>query len=84
MKVFITCEQRLENGNPYHTVQEEIPDDWLAFGNPWEVARPEYVIPVHFYGEHCIVSSCMYCIDNVSGEVKWLDGGKFEWTGSQV
>jgi len=28
----------------------EEPDDWLKFGNPWEKARPEYTIPVHFYG----------------------------------
>lgn len=38
--------QRIRDG-----FQEEVPDDWLRFGNPWEVARPEYVLPVHFYGE---------------------------------
>lgn len=38
--------QKIHNG-----YQEELPDDWLAFGNPWEVARPEYVLPVRFYGE---------------------------------
>ena len=27
-----------------------MPDDWLLFPNPWEKARPEYMIPVHFYG----------------------------------
>ncbi|OTF73914.1 hypothetical protein BLA29_010642, partial [Euroglyphus maynei] len=26
------------------------PDDWLRFGNPWEKSRPEYLIPIHFYG----------------------------------
>lgn len=25
-------------------------DDWLRHGNPWEKARPEYMLPVHFYG----------------------------------
>lgn len=25
-------------------------DDWLRHGNPWEKARPEYMIPVHFFG----------------------------------
>jgi len=30
--------------------QIEEPDDWLRFGNPWEKARPEYTLPVHFYG----------------------------------
>ncbi len=28
----------------------EEPDDWLRFGNPWEKARPEYMLPVNFYG----------------------------------
>jgi len=30
--------------------QCEEPDDWLRFGNPWEKARPEYTVPVNFYG----------------------------------
>jgi starch phosphorylase len=30
--------------------QVERPEEWLRFGNPWEVARPEYQVPVHFYG----------------------------------
>ncbi|KAF5285496.1 hypothetical protein FQA39_LY16621 [Lamprigera yunnana] len=37
--------QKIVNGE-----QREEPDDWLRFGNPWEKARPEYMIPVHFYG----------------------------------
>lgn len=31
--------------------QIELPDDWLKFGCPWEKARPEYMIPVQFYGK---------------------------------
>jgi len=31
-------------------IQCEEPDDWLRYGNPWEKARPEYTVPVHFYG----------------------------------
>ncbi|XP_031559914.1 glycogen phosphorylase, muscle form-like [Actinia tenebrosa] len=31
--------------------QVELPDDWLKFGNPWEKERPEYMIPIHFYGK---------------------------------
>lgn len=31
--------------------QVEEPDDWLRFGNPWEKARPEYMLPVNFYGK---------------------------------
>jgi starch phosphorylase len=30
--------------------QVEEPDEWLRYGNPWEKARPEYTIPVNFYG----------------------------------
>ncbi|KAM6913032.1 glycogen phosphorylase, liver form [Xenentodon cancila] len=30
--------------------QVEEADDWLRHGNPWEKARPEYTLPVHFYG----------------------------------
>ncbi|RWS05288.1 Glycogen phosphorylase-like protein [Dinothrombium tinctorium] len=37
--------QKIENGE-----QVEEPDEWLRYGNPWEKARPEYNIPVNFYG----------------------------------
>ncbi|OCT68377.1 glycogen phosphorylase, liver form [Xenopus laevis] len=30
--------------------QIEEADDWLRHGNPWEKARPEFMLPVHFYG----------------------------------
>ena len=38
--------QRIENG-----YQRERPDEWLRQGNPWEFARPEYSVKVHFYGQ---------------------------------
>jgi starch phosphorylase len=25
-------------------------DEWLKFGNPWEIVRPEKTVPVRFYG----------------------------------
>ncbi len=31
--------------------QVEQPDNWLRYGNPWEIVRPEVVYPVHYYGE---------------------------------
>lgn len=31
--------------------QVEIPDEWLKFGNPWEIARPDFAFDVHFYGK---------------------------------
>ncbi|XP_065833248.1 glycogen phosphorylase, muscle form-like [Oscarella lobularis] len=37
--------QKIEDG-----WQVEYPDEWLRYGNPWEKPRPEYTIPVHFYG----------------------------------
>ncbi len=37
--------QTIENG-----YQVEHPDDWLQSGNPWEIARPELLIPVRFEG----------------------------------
>lgn len=41
----------------------EEPDDWLRFGNPWEKARPEYMIPVNFYGR----------VEDTPQGKKWVD-----------
>src|SRR5215468_5383911 len=30
--------------------QQEYPEEWLSFGNPWEFARPEVIYDVHFGG----------------------------------
>jgi len=30
--------------------QVERADEWLKFGNPWEIVRPEKAVPVRFYG----------------------------------
>ncbi|MEZ5314754.1 MAG: glycogen/starch/alpha-glucan phosphorylase [Chlamydiales bacterium] len=30
--------------------QQEIPDNWLRYGNPWEICRSEYLYPIQFYG----------------------------------
>ena len=30
--------------------QQEYPDEWLGFGNPWEFQRPEVVYHIHFGG----------------------------------
>jgi starch phosphorylase len=37
--------QKLQDG-----YQVETPDNWLRYGNPWEVSHPEYLYPVQFYG----------------------------------
>ncbi|EGD77434.1 glycogen phosphorylase [Salpingoeca rosetta] len=39
-------EQKIKDG-----FQQEVPDDWLKFGNPWEVPRPEYIIKIKFGGD---------------------------------
>jgi len=39
-------EQKIRDG-----FQIELPDHWLRYENPWEIARPEFIYPVHFYGE---------------------------------
>nr|XP_026248831.1 glycogen phosphorylase, brain form [Urocitellus parryii] len=43
--------------------QVEEADDWLRYGNPWEKARPEYMLPVYFYGR----------VEHTPEGVKWLD-----------
>lgn len=44
--------------------QVEEPDDWLRFGNPWEKARPEYMLPVNFYGK---------VVKDEKGKAQWVD-----------
>lgn len=44
-------------------LQVEEPDDWLRFGNPWEKARPEYTLPVNFYGR----------VEHTDKGFKWVD-----------
>ncbi|XP_060896451.1 glycogen phosphorylase, brain form [Labrus mixtus] len=43
--------------------QAEEADDWLRYGNPWEKARPEFMLPVHFYGR----------VERTESEEKWVD-----------
>uniref|UniRef100_A0A8C2D0J6 Alpha-1,4 glucan phosphorylase n=1 Tax=Cyprinus carpio TaxID=7962 RepID=A0A8C2D0J6_CYPCA len=44
--------------------QVEEADDWLRYGNPWEKARPEFMLPVHFYGR---------VVEEDGKEPKWVD-----------
>jgi glycogen phosphorylase len=37
--------QRIKDGQ-----QVEAPDNWLRHGNPWEVVRPDSLVPIKFYG----------------------------------
>lgn len=46
---------RYEYGLFYQKIKDgyqvETPDNWLRYGNPWEIARHGHFIPVHFYGK---------------------------------
>uniref|UniRef100_A0A8D2J2P1 Alpha-1,4 glucan phosphorylase n=2 Tax=Varanus komodoensis TaxID=61221 RepID=A0A8D2J2P1_VARKO len=50
--------QKIRNG-----WQVEEADDWLRHGNPWEKARPEYMLPIHFYGR----------VEHTQTGVRWVD-----------
>ena len=56
--------QRIKDG-----FQVEAPDNWLRYGNPWELPRPEILYPVRFYGEVETVTSS-------AGKfrMKWIGG----------
>ncbi|MBF0251039.1 MAG: glycogen/starch/alpha-glucan family phosphorylase, partial [Alphaproteobacteria bacterium] len=55
--------QSIENGQ-----QVEHPENWLRYGNPWEVERPDVLYPVHFGGR-------ISCFKNALGEKEchWID-----------
>ncbi|HSM93497.1 MAG TPA: glycogen/starch/alpha-glucan phosphorylase [Anaeromyxobacteraceae bacterium] len=48
--------------------QVERPEEWLRFGNPWEIARPEYVVPVQLYGR-----TERYTDARGNVRVRWVD-----------
>ncbi|HXI11667.1 MAG TPA: glycogen/starch/alpha-glucan phosphorylase [Thermoanaerobaculia bacterium] len=48
--------------------QTEAPDPWLTYGNPWEVPRPDILIPVRFYGR-----SEFYEDAEKKGRFRWVD-----------
>ncbi len=39
-------QQKIQEG-----YQIELPDNWLRYGNPWEIARPEMIYLVPYYGD---------------------------------
>lgn len=55
--------QKIENG-----YQVETPDNWLRYGNPWEIGRPEYIYPVNYGGRiH------QYSDKNGNLQFQWVD-----------
>ena len=55
--------QRIKDGE-----QEEHPENWLRYGNPWEYKRPNIIYPVRFHGK-------IVCFKNAGGEevCQWVD-----------
>jgi glycogen phosphorylase len=44
--------------------QVERADEWMKFGNPWEIVRPDRIVPVRFYGTE----------EHLGNEVRWVGG----------
>lgn len=55
--------QKIENGE-----QIECPDEWLRFGNPWEIQRPAHAFSVKFYGR-----IQEYLDENGKPRFNWID-----------
>ena len=55
--------QRIDNG-----FQTEQPDNWLRYGNPWEVPRPDLLYPVKLYGR-----VAHWKDDRGYDRVRWVD-----------
>src|SRR5437762_129248 len=61
-------QQRIQDG-----FQVEVPDNWLRYGNPWEIPRPDAIFPVRFYGR------TEYVRDDAGGyRVRWV-GAEEVW-----
>ncbi len=43
--------------------QNEAPDNWLRYGNPWEFPRPELLYPIRFYGK----------VETHTNKTEWVD-----------
>eukprot|EP01134_Creolimax_fragrantissima_P002598 CFRG2598T1 len=43
--------------------QRELPDNWLRFGNPWEIQRPESTQNIQFYGH----------VEYKDGKASWVN-----------
>jgi starch phosphorylase len=54
--------QRIVDGQ-----QIEQPDPWLRYGTPWEIPRPDVLLPVKFYGRS------EYYVDNGVARWRWVD-----------
>ncbi len=49
--------------------QVERADEWLKFGTPWEIVRPDRIVPVRFYG-----SVEQYIAPDGRPQARWIGG----------
>lgn len=67
----VGCGLRYEFGIFHQMIKEgwqaEVPDKWLRFGNPWEIARPDQAVEVK-YGGH----TEMYHDEKGNYRVNWI------------
>jgi starch phosphorylase len=55
--------QKIING-----YQQELPEFWLQYRNPWEIERPEYKVHIKYYGK------TMYYTDRDGAtRIRWID-----------
>jgi starch phosphorylase len=59
-------QQRIRDG-----FQVEAPDNWLRYGNPWEIPRADAIFPVRFYGR-----VERYRDERGDLRVAWVDAGE--------
>jgi len=69
--------------------QQEFPETWLTFGNPWEFARPEVIYPVGFGGTVDPVSTDETDPRHIWAPSETVDAVAFDtpvvgWRGSHV
>jgi starch phosphorylase len=55
-------QQRIADG-----AQVEFPDNWLRYGNPWEIPRQDAIFPVRFYGR------AEHYLDGGQLRSRWVD-----------
>lgn len=55
-------QQRIVDG-----AQLEFPDNWLRYGNPWEIPRQDAIFPVRFYGR------AEHYLDDGQLRSRWVD-----------
>ncbi len=69
--------------------QAELPDDWLKFGNPWEIVRPEDAVSVLAYGRTVTVENPRGGAQSVWTDWQMIEGIPFDvpvmgWDGGRI